>query len=79
MLSNEELEKAMRWTIRGLKEAKIDPNSIQDVATWMLENQLPAKEVWLAETEAKDEAERLAQIEAHKTEITRLEGGTINV
>jgi IS5 family transposase len=79
MLSDEELAKAMIWTIRGLKEAQIDPNSIQDVATWMLENQLPAKEVWLAETEEKDEQERLAQIEAHKAEITRLEGGITNV
>jgi hypothetical protein len=79
MLSDEELEKAMRWTIRGLKEAQVDPNSIQAVATWMLENQLPAKEVWLAETDALDEEERLAQIEAHEAAITQLKGGTINV
>ncbi len=79
MFSDEELEKAMRWTIRGLKEAKIEPNDIHSVATWMIENQLPAKDVWLAETEKKDEEERLATIEALQAEITRLEGGIINV
>ncbi len=79
MHSDAELEKAMRWVIRGLKEAQIDPNNIQGVVTWMLENQLPAKDVWLAETEAKDEEERLATIEALKAEITKLEGGIINV
>ena len=73
MLSNEELEKALRWTIRGLKEAEIDPNNIQGVATWMLENQLPAKEVWLTETEEKDEQERLAHIVTLKAELAKLE------
>jgi hypothetical protein len=79
MVSDEELEKAMRWVVRGLKEAQIDPNNIHGVATWMIENQLPAKEVWLAETEEKDEEERLATIEALKAEITKLEGGIVNV
>jgi hypothetical protein len=83
MLSNEELEKALRWVIRGLKEAEVDPNNIQAVVTWTLENQLPEKEVWLAETEEKDEQDRLAHIEALKVEITKLEkenkGGIIRV
>jgi hypothetical protein len=74
MLSDEELEKALRWVIRGLKEANVDPNNIQAVVVWMLENQLPEKEVLLAEVEAEDESERLANIEALKEEIKRLEG-----
>jgi hypothetical protein len=73
MVSNVELEKALRWVIRGLKEAEVDPNNIQAVVTWMVENPLPEKEVWLAETEAKDEQDRLAHIEALKAEITKLE------
>ena len=79
MISNEELDKAMLWVVRGLKEAAIDPQNVQAVVTWMIENQLPAKDVWLAETEAKDEEERLATIEALKAEITKLEGGIVNV
>jgi hypothetical protein len=73
MLSNEELEKALRWVIRGLKEAEVDPNNIQAVVTWTLENQLPPKPVWLLETEEKDEQDRLAHIEALKAELTKLE------
>jgi len=82
MLSNEELEKALRWVIRGLKEAEIDPNNVQAVVTWTLENQLPAKDVWLAETEEKDEQERLAHIAVLKAELAKLEevkGGIIHV
>lgn len=79
MLSDEELEKGVRWVIRGLKEAGIDPNNVQGIVTWMLENQLPAKDVWLAETEEKDEQQRLDTIEAHRAEITKLEGGITNV
>jgi hypothetical protein len=76
MVSDEELEKAMRFVIRGLKKDDIDPNNIQAIVTWMIENPMPDKEVWLAETEAKDEEDRLAHIEALKEEITKLEGGT---
>jgi len=73
MLSNEELEKGLRWVIRGLKDAEVDPNNIQAVATWMLENQLPAKDVWLPETEEKDEQDRLEHIKALKAELAKLE------
>ena len=79
MVSDEELQKAIRWVVRGLKEAAIDPQNVQAVVTWMIENQLPAKDVWLAEVEKEDEEERLATIEALKEEITKLEGGVINV
>jgi hypothetical protein len=73
MVSNEELEKGMRWVVRGLKEANIDPNNIQAVVGWMIENPMPAKSEWLAETDEKDEEDRLAHIEALKAEIQRLE------
>ncbi len=79
MVTNEELGKAMRWVIRGLTEDKVDTNNVQAVVTWMIENPMPAKEVWLAETEKKDEQDRLAHIEALKAEITKLEGGIVNV
>jgi hypothetical protein len=79
MVTNEELGKAMRWVIRGLTEAKVDTNNVQAVVTWMVENPMPAKEVWLAETEEKDEQDRLAHIEALKAEIVKLEGGIVNV
>ena len=74
MISDEELQKALRWVIRGLKVDEIDPNNIQAVVTWMIENPMPEKEEWLAETEALDEQEKLAHIEELKAEITRLEG-----
>ena len=86
MVTNEELGKAMRWVIRGLTEDKVDTNNVQAVVTWMIENPMPAKEVWLAETEEKDEQDRLAhiealkaEIEALKAEIVKLEGGLVNV
>jgi hypothetical protein len=74
MFSDKELDKALRWVVRGLNEANVDVNNIQAVVVWMLENQLPEKEAMLAEVEAEDEAERLATIEALKEEIKRLEG-----
>ncbi len=77
MTSNEELEKAMRWVIRGLKGADVDPNNIQAVVTWMIENQMPDKEVWLKETEDQDETDRLAHIEALETQLTELKGGIV--
>ena len=73
MVSNEELEKAMRWVIRGLQTSKIDPNNIQAVVTWMIENPMPEKELWIAETEAKDEEEKLAHIEDLKEQLAQLE------
>jgi hypothetical protein len=73
MVSDEELTKALRWVIRGLTEAQVDHNNVQAVVTWMVENPMPEKEVWLAETEEKDEQDRLAHIEALKAEITKLE------
>ncbi|KKN92413.1 hypothetical protein LCGC14_0209040 [marine sediment metagenome] len=79
MVTNEELGKAMRWVIRGLTEDKVDTNNVQAVVTWMIENPMPVKEVWLAETEEKDEQDRLAHIEALKAEIVKLEGGLVNV
>ena len=79
MFSDEELQKALRWVGRGLKEAEIDLQNVQAVVVWTIENQLPAKDVWLAEVEKEDEEERLATIEALKEEITKLEGGVINV
>ena len=83
MLSNEELEKALRWVIRGLKEAEIDPNNVQAVVTWTLENQLPAKDVWLAEVDEADELDKQAHITALKAELAKLEdedkGGIISV
>jgi hypothetical protein len=75
MVSDEELGKALRWVVRGLKVAEIDPNNVQAVVTWMIENPMPAKEVWLEETDAKDEEERLAHIKALKEELKKLEGG----
>jgi hypothetical protein len=77
MVSDDELEKAMRWVIRGLKGAEVDPNNIQGVVTWMIENPMPDKEVWLEETEAKDEAEKLAHIEALEAELNKLKGGIV--
>jgi hypothetical protein len=74
MVSDEELEKALRWVVRGLQAAEVDPNNIQAVVTWMIENPMPEKEVWLAETEENDEAERRAHIEALREELTKLEG-----
>lgn len=74
MFSDEELDKALRWVVRGLKKDNVDVNNIQAVVVWMLENQLPEKDVLLGEVEAEDESERLATIEALKEEITRLEG-----
>jgi len=74
MVSDEELQKALRWVIRGLKEANIDPNNVQAVVTWMIENPMPDKEVWLEETEAKDELEKQAHIVALKEELAKLEG-----
>jgi hypothetical protein len=79
MYSDEELQKAIRWVVRGLKEADIDPQNVQAVVVWMVENQLPAKDVLLAEVDKEDEEQRLATIEALKEEITKLEGGVINV
>lgn len=79
MTTNAELEKAMRWVIRGLKDAEVDPNNIQGVVTWMIENPMPDKEVWLAATEAQDEVERLAHIEALEAKLTELKGGITNV
>ena len=79
MFSDEELDKAIRWVVRGLKEAAIDPQNVQAVVVWTIENQLPAKDVLLAEVDKKDEEERLATIEALKAEITKLEGGIVNV
>jgi hypothetical protein len=73
MVSNEELKKALRWVIRGLTEAEVDPNNVQAVVTWMVENPMPEKEVWLDETEKQDEVDRLAHIEALRAEITKLE------
>ena len=73
MVSDEELEKALRWVVRGLKEDNVDPNNIQAVVTWMIENPMPDKAVWLEETEKKDEEERLTQIDLLKDEIKRLE------
>jgi len=77
MTSDKELEKAIRWVIRGLKGAEVDPNNIQAVVTWMIENQMPDKDIWLEETEAKDEAERLAHIEALEAELNKLKGGIV--
>ncbi len=79
MFTDEELGQAMRWVVRGLKEANVDVNNIQAVVVWMIENQLPAKDVLMAEVEKEDEEERLATIEALKAEITKLEGGIVNV
>jgi len=75
MVSNEELQKALRWVIRGLKEDKVDPQNVQAVVTWMIENPMPDKEVWLAETEAKDELDKQAHIKALKEELAILEEG----
>jgi hypothetical protein len=79
MYSDEELQKAIRWVVRGLKEADIDPQNVQAVVVWMIENPLPAKDVLLAEVDKEDEEQRLATIEALKEEIVKLEGGIINV
>jgi hypothetical protein len=74
MVSDAELEKALRWVIRGLTAAEIDPNNIQAVVTWMIENPMPEKEVWLAETEEKDEQDKQAHIASLKEELAKLEG-----
>lgn len=79
MTTDAELEKAMRWVIRGLKKAEVDPNNVQGVVTWMIENPMPDKEVWLEETEAQDETDRLAHIEALEAQLTELKGGITNV
>jgi hypothetical protein len=83
MVSDEELEKGLRWVIRGLKETDVDPQNTQAVVIWMIENQMPDKEVWLAETEEKDELDRQAHITKLKEELATLEGetkgGIINV
>ncbi len=79
MVSDEELAKALRWVIRGLQKAEVDPQNIQAVVTWMIENPMPAKEVWLTETEEKDELERLAHIKTLKEELAKLEGGIVSV
>lgn len=79
MVSDEELGKALRWVVRGLKGAEVDPNNIQAVVTWMIENPMPPKEQWLEETESQDEEERLERIEALKEELKKLEGGIVNV
>lgn len=82
MVSNEELEKAIRWVIRGLKKDEIDHNNIQAVVVWMIENPMPKKEVWLAETETKDELDKQDHITALKAELAKLEkpeGGIIHV
>jgi hypothetical protein len=74
MVSNEELEKALRWVVRGIQEAQIDPQNVQAVVTWMIENPMPDKAVWLAETEEQDELERQANIAILKEELAKLEG-----
>ena len=79
MVSDEELQKALRWVIRGLQKDKVDPQNVQAVVVWTIENPMPDKEVWLAETDEKDELERLAHIKALKEELNKLEGGIVNV
>ncbi len=76
MVSDEELQKALRWVIRGLQTAEVDPQNTQAVVTWMIENPMPDKEVWLEETEAQDELDKQAHITKLKAELAGLEGGS---
>ena len=73
MLSNDELEKAMRWVIRGLQASHVERDAnVHQVVIWMLENQLPAKEVWLAEVATQDEVERLALLASLEAKVVEL-------
>jgi hypothetical protein len=65
-LTEEQVDKALKWVIRKAKEDGVRFQDIVSVIKWMIENPLPSKAEYLAQTatwEAEDKEVRRAHLQ----------------
>jgi hypothetical protein len=73
-LTDEQMEKAMRYVARKMQEDGINTQSIVEIVQWMINNPLPSKAEYQAQTaawEVEDKAANIAHLEA---ELAKLQG-----
>jgi len=75
-LTEEQLEKAMRYVARGMVADGVNFSDVGAVVKWMIEHPLPTRATYEAQVAADDEAEKQARIAALQSELNKLEGRT---
>jgi len=75
-MTDEQMEKAMRYVARAMIADHVNPNDVGSVVKWMILNPLPARATYEAEVDQQDEAEKQTRITALRDELNRLEGRT---
>lgn len=71
-LTDEQLEKAMRFVARQMIAATVNIHDVGEVVKWMILNPLPTKEEYEALVLQQDEAEKQLRITALQDELDRL-------
>lgn len=73
-LTDEQLEKAMRFVARQMIAAEVNLNDVSSVVKWMILNPLPTKEEYEVIVAQQDETEKQLRIAVLQEELDRLEG-----
>lgn len=71
-MTDEQLDKAVRWVARGITEAEVNPQDVGAVVRWVLRNPLPDLSVMEEEVEEQDRADKLEYIQRLEDEAKRL-------
>ena len=73
-LTEAQVDKAVAYVLRKVKEDGVKFNNIRDFVRWMIENPLPSKAEYQAQVAAWEEEVKQARIAALQTELDKLQG-----